>query len=578
MEKLISHYGAYLNQDHPLAEYPRPHFVRKSYFSFNGPWNLTIYASGDRNQARYRGKIIVPFAVESFLSGVPEKVYSPGDLLVYEREVTLDIPPDARYFTLHFEAIDYRYKVFFNQKVIGEQQGGYEALRITLPISEMRTHNQLMVEVYDDTFNQMAEKGKQSLTPGGMWYTPTSGIYQSVWGEFLPYAPLKGFHTQYDFAKEILTITLDASAETFPIIVSIPRIGHEDIFLEVRTPHIEIPFPKPQLWSINNPHLYEIAFRTSSEEISGYFAIRFVSIGSSLVGKAVLLNHNPLFLNGVLDQGYWPESGLTPPSDAAILDDLRLLRRLGFNTVRVHMKKVPPRYLYHADQLGILVIQDVPAGGRYSFYHQTLLPTIGIKKINDHKYAKFGRENPANRALYYRLVENMIDELSYSPALIMWCPFNEGWGQFDGAVVYEFIKKLDPSRLVDTTSGWFDIGQSDFQSEHVYFKKIKIKHVDHRPYLLSEFGGYSYSPEGHTYHPDKMYGYKKFNNQKAWEEAIIELYQTQIIPAINKGLCGAIFTQLSDVEEETNGLISFDRKALKVNEIRFRQLMENIKL
>ncbi|MFA5225315.1 MAG: glycoside hydrolase family 2 TIM barrel-domain containing protein [Bacilli bacterium] len=577
MEKLISHYGAYLDQTHPLNEYPRPHFVRKSYFSFNGQWDLTIFASGDRNKARYRGKVTVPFAVESLLSGVPRDVYAPGDLLVYERQIALNIPLDAHYFTLHFEGIDYRYKVIFNQKVIGEQQGGYQALRITLPISEIKKTNQLIVEVYDDTFNQYAEKGKQSLNPGGMWYCATSGIYQSVWGEFLPFAPINGFQTTFDFVDEKLAITLDVEPATFPVIISIPRIGHEDILLEVRTAYTEIPFPHPQLWSSAHPHLYEISFRTPFEEVYGYFGIRSCKIGESPFGKAVMINDEAIFLNGVLDQGYWPESGLTPPSDAAILDDLRLIKRLGFNTTRVHMKKASPRYLYHADQLGIYVIQDVPAGGRYSFYHQTLLPTLGFKKVDDHKYAKFGRENPDNRANFYHLIETMVKEFSYSPALIIWCPFNEGWGQFDAALAYDLIKKLDPQRLIDTTSGWFDIAKSDFQSEHIYFKKIKFKLRDQRPYLLSEFGGYSYSPEGHTFHPDKMYGYKKFKTQKEWQDALVELYQTQIVPAIGQGLSGAILTQLSDVEEETNGLISYDRKALKVDEVRFRQLMEMLK-
>ncbi|MGI6713525.1 MAG: glycoside hydrolase family 2 protein [Bacilli bacterium] len=577
MNKLMTHHGAFLNREHPLNEYPRPHFVRSSYLSLNGPWQLTICRGLNREELVFQGEIIVPFAVESPLSEVPSDRYQPGDLLIYERELVLDIPKNAASFTLHFEGIDYDYQIFLNEELIGAQKGGYEALRINLPVSGLKKKNHLRVEVFDDTHNNYAEKGKQSLTPGGMWYTPTSGIYQSVWGEFLPRAPIRHFRTSYDFEKEVLTIVIDAEKDSFPIVLSIPRVGKEDILLEIRNPVTEIPFPQTRLWSVDDPFLYDLFLRGETETISGYFGIRQVAIKKRFQYPAVYLNDDPVFLNGLLDQGYWPESGITPPSDEALIDDLMLAKRLGFNTMRVHMKKAPPRYLFHADRLGILVIQDLPAGGRYSYLHQTALPTIGKKRANDGNYRLFGRHDQENRENFYRLLLNMIDEFHYSPSLIIWCPFNEGWGQFDAARAYEMIKKVDPTRLVDTTSGWFDVKKSDFYSVHNYFYKIKVKHLDHRPYFLSEFGGYSYAPEFHTYNPDKVYGYKKFKDAASYEKAIHKLYSEAIIPAISQGLAGAIYTQVSDVEEETNGLISYDRKVLKVNELAFRALMEKVR-
>lgn len=577
MNQLITHHGAYINREKPLSEYPRPHFVRSSYLSLNGPWKLRICHSLNQKDAKYEGEIIVPFAVESFLSEVPKDKYAPGDLLVYERKLAIDVPKTAANFVLHFEGIDYHYRIYLNEELIGEQKGGYEALRIKLPVSILKKENILTVEVFDDTVNDLAEKGKQSLTPGGMWYTPTSGIYQSVWLEFLPEAAIENFTTSYDFVHETLTVNIEAESRSFPIIISIPRIGQEDILLEVRQPVTVIPFPNPHRWSVDDPHLYSISLRGTSETITGYFGIRSIEIKPRFNYPAVYINDEPIFINGLLDQGYWPESGITPPSDEALIDDLMLAKRLGFNTMRVHMKKAPPRYLYHADRLGILVIQDLPAGGKYSFIHQTALPTLGKKRANDHNYRLFGRKEQQNRDNYYRLLLNMIAEFHYSPALIIWCPFNEGWGQFDAAKAYAMIKDKDPYRLVDTTSGWFDVKKSDFYSIHNYFYKIKVKHIDHRPYFLSEFGGYSYPPEGHTYNPDKIYGYRKFKDPASYEEALHQLFQEAIIPAIAKGLAGCIYTQVSDVEEETNGLISYDRKVLKVNEVNFRKLMDQIR-
>ena len=334
-----------------------------------------------------------------------------------------------------------------------------------------------------------------------------------------------------------------------------------------------------ELWSPENPRLYDFEIITESgDKIKSYFGVRSFGIGTDKAGKTrLLLNGKPYFYNGILDQGYWSDGLLTPPSDQAMLDELTMLKNMGFNMIRKHIKIEPMRWYYHCDRLGLVVWQDfVNGGGRYKFTHVAAFPFLGFKhKDNDYKY--FARESEQGREEFERSVYETVGALKNSTCIGAWVPFNEGWGQFDSAKYTELVKKLDGTRIVDSVSGWHDqgVGKTELRSLHTYYTPLKVPD-DIRPVVLSEFGGYSLKIDGHVFNEDKEFGYKKFKDEKSFADALEKLYLEKLLPLIDKGLCACVYTQVSDVEEEINGLVTYDRKKIKIPVERMKRINERI--
>lgn len=539
-------------------KYPRPSLVRDSFYSLNGEWELS---AGDG----FSGNIIVPYPPESILSRVC-RVFKDGTPLFYKKKFTLHEGFIKDRVILHFGAIDGVCSVYLNEHLLGVHEGGYDAFSFDIT-DYVRRDNELKIEAIDTLKDHTLPYGKQSLKRGGMWYTPISGIWQSVWLESVPRDYIKSLKidTGLDICKIYfegastgeLTLHLDSGDKIYPIINGYCKIKLQD----------------PIYWSPENPYLYHFSAKCGRDEIKSYFALRTIEIERVDGISRILLNGKPYFFNGVLDQGYFSDGIYTPASPCEYERDILKMKSLGFNTLRKHIKVEPEEFYYQCDKLGMVVFQDFVNNGKYSFFRDTALPTIGFKRLNE---KRFGRTEKQKRAFLEGL-KRTVNQLYNHPSVCYYTIFNEGWGQFDSDHMYYTLKELDPSRIVDTNSGWFSGHASDVTSEHVYFKKYKQKESK-KPIILSEFGGYSYKIMEHSANKQKTYGYKLFDDGERFEGALISLYENEIIPSIKGGLCGAIYTQLSDVEDETNGFLTYDRRVLKVNADKIRAVMEKLKI
>jgi len=318
---------------------------------------------------------------------------------------------------------------------------------------------------------------------------------------------------------------------------------------------------EPHFWSPEDPYLYEFAVETKDDRVESYFALRSLEIKTVEGYPRLCLNGKPYFFHGLLDQGYWPDGLFTPAAPECYAEDILAMKKLGFNTLRKHIKVEPEEFYYQCDKLGMVVFQDMVNNGDYSFLRDTALPTVGLQKLPDQGLHR----DEKCRQMFLAGMEATVNQLKNHPCICYWTIFNEGWGQFDSDNVYEQFRKLDDTRFIDTTSGWFRRKKSDVDSRHVYFKPVKLK-AGEKPLVLSEFGGYSYKPEGHVFNTEQTYGYGKFADAGEFRTALEKLYREQIVPAVKTGLCAAIYTQVSDVEDETNGLLSYDRKVCKADE------------
>ncbi len=561
MNQLKTKYAEKLDPKNVRGEYPRPNLVRDSFLSLNGYWEYAICKKPTLTTAM-QGKILVPFPIESLLSGV-QKTLNKGEEIVYKRSFTLPEDFQKKDVLLHFEAVDYFCRVFVNGNEIFTHRGGYLPFSINIT-GFLQEVNELVVLVQDDTNNDGAATGKQRLKRGGIWYTPCSGIWQSVWLESVP----EGY-----FEDVRVTPNFDAESVSFELTTRLPQgeimivsQGHVVSKTAFHTSKITIPLPQPHLWSPEDPFLYDVEISNSAETVKTYFGMRKVSLGESQYGPCLMLNNKPYFMNGVLDQGYYSDGIYTPASEQAFVDDILVMKSLGLNTLRKHIKIEDRRFYYQCDRLGMLVWQDFPSGGKYAIWSMTIMPTLGFKGFNDHKYRAFGRQSIKNRTQFIDEIWESMKLLDHYPCIVMWVPFNEGWGQFDSKPIAEMVKKKDPTRLVDHVSGWFDQGGPDIASHHIYFKKIVLKPDSlNRPIAVTEFGGYSLKIEDHVFNSSKEFGYRKFTSKEAFETALIRLYEEEILGNMKNGLCAAIYTQVSDVEDEINGFLTYDREVLKVN-------------
>ncbi len=539
-------------------KYPRPQLVRESYFSLNGAWDFSV-------SGLFSGEIIVPFSPESLLSRV-HKVFPDATPLTYKKQFTLHQGFIKDKVILHFGAVDGICSVYLNDHLLGVHMGGYDSFSFDVT-DYINRENTIAVEVIDALKDHTYPYGKQSYKRGGMWYTPISGIWQSVWLESVPRDYIKSLKidTGLDFCKIYLegatngevTLHLPEGDKRYPII----------------NEYCKIKFDSPILWSPESPHLYHFTAKYGRDEIKSYFALRKIEVDKVGGIARILLNGKPYFFNGVLDQGYFSDGIYTPADPSEYENDILKMKSLGFNTIRKHIKVEPEEFYYQCDRLGMVVFQDMVNNGKYSFLRDTALPTIGIKRLSE----KLLKRTDKQKNAFVDSLKKTVSQLYNHPSVCYYTIFNEGWGQFDSDKMYFTLKELDQSRIVDTNSGWFGGHTSDVESLHVYFKRVKIKESK-KPIILSEFGGYSYKVSDHCANDKKTYGYKLFKEQGAFEDALISLYENEIIPSIKNGLCGAIYTQLSDVEDETNGFLTYDRRVCKVNEQRIREVMEKAKI
>ena len=527
----------------PWTVYPRPQMKRDSYLNLNGCWEFTVNYEN-------RGLIQVPFCPESRLSGFGQH-FEDGCLLGYSRTFTLPEGFNRGRVLLHIGAADQRADVFLNGKPVGSHKGGYEAFSMDIT-DALAENNRLSICCVDDLTDQSYPYGKQTLNRGGMWYTPVSGIWQTVWLESVPESYIQTLNIEN--RGYAVTISVEPKLDGKVIV---PELGG----FVLENGSVTITPENPNLWSPENPYLYDFSVETAEDRVESYFAIRSLEVKQ--VGKypRLCLNGKPYFFHGLLDQGYWPDGIFTPASPECYAEDILAMKRLGFNTLRKHIKVEPEEFYYQCDKLGMIVWQDMVNNSDYDFLRDTALPTVGIQKLNDrHLHA-----DPIGRKRFLEGMEAAVHQLRNHPSICYWTIFNEGWGQFDSDNVYEMLRKLDDTRLIDSTSGWFRRKKTDVDSRHVYFKKVKLTGDGKRPLVLSEFGGKTFKCEGHVFNPDKTYGYGGCDSLQTLNEAVAKLYTDEILPCIEKGLCAAIYTQVSDVEDEINGVVTYDRKICKLN-------------
>jgi len=537
--------------DLPWNEYPRPQLRRDSFLNLNGRWAFAASES-DEIPDTFGETIVVPFAPQTLLSSIhreiPETQY-----LYYQKSFTL--PEDFRKdrVILHFGAVDQFAAVWLNGTFLGEHKGGYEAFSFDIT-SALQEENVLVVRALDRLGSFIYPYGKQSAKRGGMWYTPISGIWQTVWLESVPEQYVTSL--RFETAGDTVRISVQGVPEG-NVVITTPQ---GKITARFANGQAEIRLTEARYWSPEDPYLYECEVIAGEDRVKSYFALRTLTTQTVNGIARLCLNGKPYFFHGILDQGYWSDGLMTPADPACYERDILAMKELGFNMLRKHIKVEPEAFYYACDRLGMVVFQDMVNNSDYNFLRDTALPTVGIKGRKDHNLHR----DPESRNAFLDGMRATVRQLENHPSIFCWTIFNEGWGQFESDKAYEFLRELDSSRWIDSTSGWFFGKKSDVQSEHVYFRPFRAKKTE-KPLFLSEFGGYTLPVEGHMFNLSQSYGYRTFKSREAYERALVELYETQIIPAVSQGLCAAVYTQVSDVEDEINGLLTFDRKVTKVD-------------
>ncbi len=565
----------------PLPEYPRPQMVRGNWQNLNGWWDCAIQNLKAPQPAFFDEKILVPFAPESRLSGL-EHVLQPDEKIWYRRSFTVN-HTENEVVHLHFGAVDFACELWLNGSKVGEHWGGYLPFSFDITSFLVAGENELFLACVDATEAEMHQKGKQRLEPGGIWYTSVSGIWQTVWLEVLP---------RQHICSLKLTPNLDSSNLSVEVVlpegIDLSRVELEAIAtfegLEVARGSITsakqmlLPIPDPKKWHPDHPYLYDLTVRLKvggivADEVGSYFGMR--KFGKMRDGKGFwrfTLNDEPIFQFGPLDQGYFPEGLYTAPSEEAMLFDIEYAKNIGCNMIRKHVKVEPARWYYACDQLGMIVWQDMPNGGRTTKDAIVAFTfTSGIHRSDIRRLHRFGREDADNREEYRQELKELIDSLYHFPCIAVWVPFNESWGQFHAILTAYWVKGYDPTRLVDHASGWFDQGGGDFQSRHVYVKALSASQPDERVLAVTEFGGYTMQVDGHVYTKKKRFGYGHYKDADSLTAAYLRLLEQQVKPLIPLGLCVAIYTQTTDIETEINGYLTYDRKVEKMDPNVLRQ-------
>ena len=552
-------------------DYPRPQLKRDSYISLCGVWQLSVkkykvkvkqysrfagfareYQTDDFEQTELGG-IMVPYPPESRISGI-ERPLGENETYLYTRQFTLAEEFINDKVLIHFGAVDTNTVVMVNGRLAGVHRGGY--LPFSFDITELIVagENTITVEV-EDTLDIELAYGKQRKDRGGMWYTPISGIWQPVWLESVPENHIESIRLTPSL--EDIAIEVKGGAEEKTVIISTENGYITKVFSGEK---VTIPIENPQHWSPEKPYLYNFEIISGKDRVQSYFALRTVTIENVKGQNYICLNGKPYFFHGLLDQGYFADGIYTPFTPAGFVWDIMEMKKLGFNTLRKHIKIEPDLFYYYCDKYGMLVFQDMMNAGKYNYIIDTVLPTIGMKKGVTHK------PSPRRKEFFEKECRILTDLLYNHPSVVYYTIFNEGWGQYDADRIYKELKEYDPTRIWDATSGWFIEKDSDVDSHHIYFRKIKIKARPSRPLILSEFGGFSWKVPDHSFNLDEEYGYKKFKSGEELTKGLCDMYYGDIVPAIRHGLNGAILTQVSDVEDETNGIATYDRQVVKTDE------------
>ncbi len=538
----------------PWNDYPRPQMKRAEWLCLNGKWSFTA-GSG------VTSRITVPFCPESLLSGY-EGSLEYGGVLRYERRFTVPDGWRGKRILLHFGAVGRYCEVNINGSRVCTHDNAY--LPFSADITDALTKGENVVSV--NAVNDLSPRypyGKQKIKRGGMWYTPVSGIWQTVWLEPVPEKRIERLEISCD--------SRGADIKVEGISSGVAVLDGREYPFENGKVRIEPDDPEP--WSPEDPRLYDFTVKSGEDEVRSYFALRKLSVEVINGVPRLCLNGKPYFFHGLLDQGYFSDGLYTPADPRLYENDIKTMKSLGFNTLRKHIKIEPERFYYDCDRLGMVVFQDMVNNGKYRFLHDTLLPTVLKKKTGD---GKINRDRKT-REEFIKSAEATVKLLYNHPSVCYWTIFNEGWGQFDADGAYERLKAQDKSRFADATSGWFHQKKSDVDSLHIYFGKLHLGNRTDRPQVLSEFGGYVYKDEKHSFNLKKTYGYKIFKTREGLAEALGRLYRGEIIPLAEKGLCAAILTQVSDVEDETNGILTFDRKVCKISPDELSGIAEELK-
>ncbi len=532
-------------------EYPRPLLRRKSFLPIQSGWTLN------------GAPISLPFPPEAELSGFPGV---PGERLEYR--VSFPIPRDFRRpgerLVLHFGAVDQWCEVSLNGHPAARHEGGY--LPFEVDITDFAADENLLLVTAFDNFDTDYPYGKQSPRPHGMWYTGISGIWQPVWLESVPErGAVRGIRVLPDLHGADLEIDTDAESVT----VTVPELG---LSLPAPGGKVRVEVPSPVLWTPEEPRLYGFTVATPAETVESYFALRTVTVEELCGHRRILLNSKPIFLHAVLDQGYYPGGIFLPEAPGGYEEDILRMKALGFNALRKHIKLEPEAFYSACDRLGMLVLQDMVNSGEYDFLRDTLLPTIGLRRRSDTRRPVSKRR----RTLFEDTVSGAQRRLFSHPCVVGYTIFNEGWGQYESDRIVTQCALRDPSRFYIAASGWFAQSGGDGESRHIYFRTTQLRSSRPEKFLfLSECGGFSRRVEGHVREDRKNYGYgARKNSQKALTDKILSMYGKMVLPSIKNGLCGCVYTQLSDVEGETNGLYTFDREVLKVDPDKMLELSQ----
>jgi Glycosyl hydrolases family 2/Glycosyl hydrolases family 2, sugar binding domain/Glycosyl hydrolases family 2, TIM barrel domain len=556
---LMTRWARDVSPDRVLPEYPRPQLVRDEWLNLNGLWDYAIRPRGEARPAKWDGQILVPFAVESALSGVMKPV-GPDNRLWYRRTFAPRAAWRGKRLLLHFGAVDWHAEVFVNGTRVGEHRGGYDPFTfdITGAIGDRREH-ELVVSVWDPTDAGKQPRGKQVRKPRSIWYTAVTGIWQTVWVEPVATRYVERLRITPDVAGSQVRVDVAVAGPSGASLVDVVikdadgRSVVERRGVQGGTP-IELALPKARLWSPAAPHLYdlEVTLREGKaviDRVGSYFGMRSLEMRKDRAGvNRLFLNGAPVFQLGPLDQGWWPDGLYTAPMDAALKYDIEVTRQLGFNMARKHVKVEPARWYYWCDTLGLLVWQDMPSG--------------------DYDTAE-------SQAQYRRELESMMDALANHPSIVMWVPFNEGWGQFDTESVAKLVKARDPSRLVNEASGWDDRGSGDVRDIHQYPGPSIPPLEDDRAAVLGEFGGLGFVVDDHLWQRDENWGYRSYKSRTELNDQYAGRLSA-LGPLIAQGLVAAVYTQTTDVEIEVNGLMTYDRAVVKLDADRVRKLHETL--